>query len=73
MVDTQNGTTAAGPTVGFLGLGIMGHAMAANLLNSGKFPKVVVWNRTLSKVRGLTTLQTADTMKTFHVHMFKPQ
>jgi 3-hydroxyisobutyrate dehydrogenase-like beta-hydroxyacid dehydrogenase len=59
MVDTQNGTTVTGPTVGFLGLGIMGHAMAANLLNSGQFPKVVVWNRTLSKVRGLKTPHTA--------------
>jgi hypothetical protein len=37
--------------VGFLGLGIMGEAMAANLLRSGKFSKVVVWNRTASKVR----------------------
>ena len=35
------------------GLGIMGVAMARNLIKSGKFAKVVVWNRTLSKVRGL--------------------
>lgn len=49
MVETQNGS--AGPVVGFLGLGIMGAAMASNLLKSGKFHKVVVWNRTLSKVR----------------------
>ncbi|KAG0499859.1 hypothetical protein HPP92_004550 [Vanilla planifolia] len=34
--------------VGFLGLGIMGKAMALNLLRSGF--KVTVWNRTLSKV-----------------------
>lgn len=56
MVETANGTVnctaaapAAGPVVGFLGLGIMGQAMARNLLTSGKFAKVVVWNRTLSK------------------------
>lgn len=36
-------------TVGFLGLGIMGTAMARNLLKSGTFADVVVWNRTLSK------------------------
>lgn len=51
------GSTAAeqqGPrVVGFLGLGIMGTAMAANLLKSGKFEKVVVWNRTLSKCEQL--------------------
>lgn len=34
--------------VGFLGLGIMGKAMAINLLRHGF--KVTVWNRTLSKV-----------------------
>ncbi|KAI4354026.1 hypothetical protein L6164_002927 [Bauhinia variegata] len=33
--------------IGFLGLGIMGKAMALNLLHSGF--KVTVWNRTLSK------------------------
>lgn len=49
MVETQNGT-ASGPVVGFLGLGIMGAAMAHNLLKCGKFAKVIVWNRTLSKV-----------------------
>jgi hypothetical protein len=37
-------------TVGFMGMGIMGEAMARNLLKSGKFAKVYVWNRTLSKV-----------------------
>lgn len=36
--------------VGFLGLGIMGTAMARNLLKSGEFASVVVWNRTLAKV-----------------------
>lgn len=34
--------------VGFLGLGIMGKAMARNLLRNGF--RVTVWNRTLSKV-----------------------
>ncbi|XP_075633409.1 glyoxylate/succinic semialdehyde reductase 1-like [Castanea sativa] len=33
--------------VGFLGLGIMGKAMATNLLRKGF--KVTVWNKTLSK------------------------
>lgn len=33
---------------GFLGLGIMGKAMAINLLRHGF--KVTIWNRTLSKV-----------------------
>ena len=35
--------------VGFLGLGIMGKAMATNLLRKGF--KLTVWNRTLSKVK----------------------
>ena len=34
--------------VGFLGLGIMGKAMAANLLRHGF--RVTVWNRTIAKV-----------------------
>jgi glyoxylate/succinic semialdehyde reductase len=38
------------PNVGFLGLGIMGVAMARNLLKSGNYT-VLVWNRTASKVR----------------------
>ena len=37
--------------VGFLGLGIMGKAMAVNLLRHGF--GVTVWNRTLSKVFSL--------------------
>ncbi len=37
--------------VGFLGLGIMGEAMARNILKSGLQSKLVVWNRTASKVR----------------------
>lgn len=40
--------------VGFIGLGIMGTAMARNLLKSGKFISVYVWNRTLSKAGGHT-------------------
>ena len=40
--------------VGFLGLGIMGKAMATNLLRKGF--KVTVWNRTLSKVKLLPLL-----------------
>lgn len=39
------------PSVGFLGMGIMGEPMARNLLKSGKFSSVMVWNRTASKVR----------------------
>ena len=39
-----------GKHVGFLGLGIMGEAMARNLLNSGDYESVTVWNRTLDKV-----------------------
>jgi 3-hydroxyisobutyrate dehydrogenase-like beta-hydroxyacid dehydrogenase len=37
--------------VGFLGLGIMGEAMARNLVKSGKFASVTVWNRSDNKVR----------------------
>ncbi|OAY32950.1 glyoxylate/succinic semialdehyde reductase 1 [Manihot esculenta] len=40
--------------VGFLGLGIMGKAMATNLIKSGF--KVTVWNRTLSKCNELVEL-----------------
>jgi glyoxylate/succinic semialdehyde reductase len=36
--------------VGFLGLGIMGEAMAFNILKKGGFDNVVVWNRTPAKV-----------------------
>ena len=39
-----------GQHVGFLGLGIMGEAMARNLLKSGKFESVTVWNRSSAKV-----------------------
>ncbi len=37
-------------TVGFMGMGIMGVAMARNLIKSGLFEQVIVHNRTLSKV-----------------------
>jgi len=46
-------TTDAKPTVAFLGLGIMGQAMAANLLKSGHFAKVIVWNRSADKCDAL--------------------
>jgi hypothetical protein len=41
--------------VGFLGLGIMGKAMAANLLRHGF--RVTVWNRTVAKVRLSCSIQ----------------
>jgi len=40
-----------GPTVGFIGLGLMGKPMAGNLLKAG-FP-VVVWNRAAAKAEEL--------------------
>ncbi|MSR22431.1 MAG: NAD(P)-dependent oxidoreductase [Gemmatimonadetes bacterium] len=39
------------PSIGFLGLGIMGHEMARNLLKAG-FP-LLVWNRTAGKTAAL--------------------
>ncbi len=42
-------------SVGFLGLGIMGEAMARNLLKSGLFASVTVWNRTLAKCQTLVS------------------
>lgn len=42
------------PRVGFLGLGTMGSAMAANLLKAG-FP-LIVWNRTAAKMEPLLRL-----------------
>ena len=39
------------PTVGFIGLGLMGRPMAANLLKAGH--EVTVWNRTASRADGL--------------------
>ena len=49
-------TSSSGPqlTVGYLGLGIMGQACANNLLNSGLFAAVHVWNRNAAKVQGAT-------------------
>ena len=43
-----------GLTVGFLGLGTMGAAMAANVAKAG-FP-LTVWNRTASKMEPLLRL-----------------
>lgn len=42
---------AAATTIGYIGLGIMGGAMAANLLKAGH--RVMVWNRTASKMKPL--------------------
>ena len=39
------------PSVGFVGLGIMGEPMALNLLRAGT--PLLVWNRTPAKARGL--------------------
>src|SRR5580700_3039941 len=39
------------PTVGFIGLGLMGKPMAGNLLKAG-FP-LVVWNRTTARAKDL--------------------
>lgn len=39
------------PTIGFIGLGLMGGPMASNLVKAG-FP-VTVWNRTASKAEAL--------------------
>src|SRR4029077_5094555 len=39
------------PTIGFIGLGLMGRPMAGNLLKAG-FP-LVVWNRTTSRAEDL--------------------
>ncbi|GLC35117.1 Putative oxidoreductase glyr1 [Pleodorina starrii] len=49
--------------IGFLGLGIMGEAMARNLLKSGLFASVTVWNRTLAKCQTLVSegAQSAET------------
>src|SRR5262245_26086093 len=39
------------PAVGFIGLGLMGRPMAANLLKAGF--SVTVWNRSASRMEGL--------------------
>ena len=49
-----SGGVADGSKVGFIGLGIMGKAMAINLQKAGY--KVVVWNRTSSKCDELVKL-----------------
>lgn len=41
------------PTVGFIGLGLMGRPMAANLLKAGY--ELTVWNRTASRADSLVT------------------
>ncbi len=43
--------------LGFIGLGIMGYAMAANLIEKGH--EITVWNRTPSKADGLNAVLTA--------------
>ena len=52
-------------TVGYLGMGIMGSAMARNLLKSGQFKDVYVWNRSPGKcdelvAEGAKTMATAS-------------
>mmetsp|Transcript_143 Transcript_143/g.297 ORF Transcript_143/g.297 Transcript_143/m.297 type:complete len:292 (-) Transcript_143:49-924(-) len=54
----------SGITIGYLGMGIMGSAMAHNLVDSGKFKDVYVWNRSAGKVdellaKGAKTAKTA--------------
>lgn len=45
--------------IGFIGIGIMGSGMAANLVRSGH--DVVVWNRTRSKAEAIAGARVADT------------
>lgn len=45
--------------IGFIGIGIMGSGMAANLVRAGH--DVVVWNRTRSKAEAVTGAEVADT------------
>ncbi len=45
--------------IGFVGLGIMGRGMVANLVAAGHRP--TVWNRTRSKAEGLTGVEVAAT------------
>src|ERR1700722_18744255 len=42
------------PTIGFIGLGLMGGPMASNLVKAGL--PVTVWNRTASKAESLVKL-----------------
>ena len=50
-------TVTAQLNVGFLGLGIMGEAMARNLIKSGLFASVTVWNRTLIKAQAFAVAE----------------
>ncbi len=49
--NTMASISAPKLTVGYLGIGIMGEACARNLLKSGLFVEVHVWNRSAAKVR----------------------
>ncbi len=51
---TQSTTPSQVKHIGFLGMGIMGSAMAANLLKAGF--QLTVWNRTLSKCEPIVQL-----------------
>lgn len=57
--------------IGFLGIGIMGKAMAVNLLRHGF--KVTVWNRTLSRVLFFSTLLTMMTKICDLIIVVKPE
>ena len=46
-------------TIGFIGIGIMGSGMAANLVRAGN--DVIVWNRTRSKAEAVAGATVADT------------
>lgn len=50
----MTGTDAAAkPVAAYIGLGIMGEAMARNLLKSGLYSKLLVWNRSPDKCAAL--------------------
>jgi hypothetical protein len=53
MTKTANGDAGAKPVAAWLGLGIMGQAMAANLLREGTFSQLLVWNRSAAKTADL--------------------
>jgi 3-hydroxyisobutyrate dehydrogenase-like beta-hydroxyacid dehydrogenase len=54
--------------IGFLGMGIMGKAMAMNLLRHGF--KVTVWNRTLSRVPSLSLNMCVLIRTSVYVYLF---
>ncbi len=58
-------TTTHRPRIGFIGLGTMGSAMAANLLKAG-YP-LVVWNRTASRIEPLARLGAKASKSPAHV------